>query len=262
MGDRFVLLRIDSTQHRVASGLTTIRNTGQEDTMRDELAKLAAGVIAGIDTGSTVPTEAETQAILSAADLVTLARTAVEFDYRGDVVDAHAPEAPTRFARQLTQLFRGAVAIGLERACALRLAIRCARDSVPPLRPEIIDDLARSPDSTATDVRRRLKKPRATVDRQLQALHILGVAVHNEIETSGAFGKTQTPWYYTLADGIDPNVLDPDTVTRNITTHTQTHREECSDSDKETDRTHTDISGNGATQGHQAGRAARTASAY
>ena len=36
---------------------------------------------------------------------------------------------PTRFAKELAQIIRGAVAIGLTRTEALRLAIRCARDS-------------------------------------------------------------------------------------------------------------------------------------
>jgi DNA-binding IclR family transcriptional regulator len=46
---------------------------------------------------------------------------------------------------------------------------------MPPLRLAIIEDLAARPDSTTTDVRRRLDRPRNTVDRQLQALHIPGV---------------------------------------------------------------------------------------
>ena len=99
---------------------------------------------------------------------MTLARTGVEYDYRGEVIDAHAPELPTRFAKQLAQVVRGAVAIGMNRADALRLAIRCARDSMPPLRLLIIDDLANHPDSTSSDVRKRINKPRTTVDRQLK----------------------------------------------------------------------------------------------
>ena len=55
-------------------------------------------------------TEAEQERLLDAANVVTLARTGVEYDYRGDVIDAHAPEMPTRFAKQLMQLVRGAVA--------------------------------------------------------------------------------------------------------------------------------------------------------
>src|SRR5262249_10517589 len=200
----------------------------------------------GVDTGAAPElTEAERDAILNAADLVTLARTAVDTDYRGDVIDAHAPEMPTRFARQLTQLFRGAVVIGLDRTDAIRLVIRCPRASMPPLRLAIIDDLADHPDSTPTRVRKRLGKPRATVDRALQALHILGVAVLDEEEK-----EHRTHWYYSLGDDIDPDVLKPEIITRNITTTTYPHREVLQDPAPEEAPagtplpTPTDISGN------------------
>ena len=70
--------------------------------------------------------------ILNAANIVTLARTAVERDYRGDVINAHAPEMPTRFAKQLAQMVRGGVAIDIPRERALQLAIRCARTQFHP----------------------------------------------------------------------------------------------------------------------------------
>jgi Bifunctional DNA primase/polymerase, N-terminal len=205
MGDRFVLVRMDSTKKRAAAGRKAIGNTGDEPQMRRELAAAAGGVIAAMNTEAITITEEETDALIAAADLVTLARTAVEYDYRGDVIDAHAPEMPTRFAKQLTQIVRGAVAIGLGRADALRLAIRCARDSMPPLRLAIIDDVADHPHSTATDVRRRIGKPRTTVDRQLQALHMLGVLVCTEVANTG-FG---TSWHYSLTREIDPEAIDP-----------------------------------------------------
>jgi hypothetical protein len=202
MGDRFVLIRIDSTTGRLAAGRKAIGNTGDETRMRTELAAAAAGVLAGMNQEQIKTTETESEALLAAANLVTLARTGVEYDYRGDVIDAHAPEMPTRFAKQLAQILRGAVAIGMDRQRALWLAIRCARDSMPPLRLAIIDDVAAHPYSTPTDVRKRLGKPRATVDRQLQALHILGV-LHLDEETGGE----RTRWRYRLADGIDPAAL-------------------------------------------------------
>jgi hypothetical protein len=219
MGDRWVLLRVDSTQHRLAKGRRAIDNTGGETYMREELAQLVGQVIASVDPGSPPQlTDAEKQRILVAADLVTLARTAVEHDYRGDPVYAHAPEAPTRFAKQLGQVMRGAIAIGLDREAGLRLAIRCARDSMPPLRLQIIDDLAKHPSSSTTDVRKRLDKPRATVDRQLQALHMLNAIQCDEIQYD------QRPrWYYSLADGIDPAcLLVPDLL---VDTHSHTEKE-------------------------------------
>ncbi len=211
MGDRFVLLRMDSTTGRQAAGRKAIGNTGSEVQMRTELAEAVAGVVAGMDTDPTAVTEAEADALLAAADVVTLARTGVEYDYRGDVIDAHAPEMPTRFAKQLTQVVRGGIAIGLQRDDALRLAIRCARDSMPPMRLAILDDVATFPDSSTADVRKRLGKPRATVDRQLQALHMLGVLAVAEEQTEWA-GKPATRWTYCLAEGIDPHALNAKSV--------------------------------------------------
>jgi hypothetical protein len=206
MGDRFVLVRVDSTKGRQAAGRKAIGNTGAEIRMRAELADAVASVLAGMDTTGTAVTDEETDVLLAAADLVTLARTAVERDYRGNVIDAHAPEMPTRFAKELTQIIRGAVAIGMDRRDALRLAIRCARDSMPPLRLAIIDDLAAHPDSLVGHVRKRVNKPRATVDRELQALHMLGVLDCDERPTAGGDGER---WYYSIADGIDPTAIDP-----------------------------------------------------
>lgn len=203
MGDRFVLIRINSNQGRLSAGRQAIANTGSEVQMRAELAQAVAGVIAGMTSASTVLTESEQDVLLAAADLVTLARTAVNFDRQGKVSDAHAPEMPTRFAKQLTQVVRGGVAIGMNRANALRLAIRCARDSMPPMRLAIVDDLVNHPRSTTSDIRRRIDKPHNTVDRQLQALHMLGVVTVDEVTDSDKKNR----WFYSLSNEIDPKVL-------------------------------------------------------
>jgi Bifunctional DNA primase/polymerase, N-terminal len=204
MGDRFLILRMDSREGRLAAGRQARRNVDHEIQMRSEMADVVAGVLAGAATNVGAVTDRDDR-LLAAANLVTLARTGVDYDHRGDVIDAHAPESPTRFMKQLVQVVRGAESIGIGRADALRLAIRCARDSMPPLRLNIIDDLSEHPASTPTEMRRRLDKPRSTVDRQLQSLHILGVARLDEEPTHG--GKTI--WRYSLADGIDPATLRP-----------------------------------------------------
>src|SRR5262249_1456729 len=101
MGDRFALVRSDSSTGRVGAGRKAIRNTGTETTMRRELAEAVAGLIGYVDPdqGYNI-TDEEVEHILQAADIVTLARTGVEIDYRGDIIDAHAPEMPTRFANR------------------------------------------------------------------------------------------------------------------------------------------------------------------
>jgi len=222
MGDRFLLVRLDSTKGRQRAGRQAIGNTGEEPIMRAELAAAVAGVLGGMDTEPVTITDTETDVLLAAADLVTLARTGVEYDYRGDVIDAHAPEMPTRFAKQLAQIVRGAVALGMDRGDALQLAIRCARDSMPPLRLAIIDDLADHPHSSTSEVRRRIDKPRNTVDRQLQALHILGVVAVDEQEHSD---NGRPKWFYSLAEGVEPDVLKPKSFP-DLSVHTPSPSEE------------------------------------
>ncbi|GAA6524376.1 hypothetical protein [Intrasporangium sp. DVR] len=241
MGDRFVLLRMDSREGRQAAGRKAIGNTGHEVQMRAELADAVAGVLAGVRTPGVDVTEEETGVLLAAADLVTLARTGVEYDYRGDVIDAHAPEMPTRFAKQLAQIVRGGVAIGMDRGRAMRLAVRCARDSMPPLRLAILDDVAAHPDSPTAEVRKRLSKPRATVDRQLQALHMLGVLEVDEQEGMWA-GKPSTVWRYRVAEGIEASALDVEQIsTRFVSTHPHSPSKE--PETEQTARLPTNISG-------------------
>lgn len=223
MGDRFLLIRTDSsvTAERLTSGRQALANIGSETDMRKELAKAAADVIAAMDRTPVELTAAEEDTILRAADLVTRARTAVERDFKGQPLQAHALEAPTRMAKQLGQVLRGAVAIGLDRDEALRLAIRCARDSVPPTKLRLIDDLAAyaadpvheledlGPYTPVADIRKRVNLPRTTVDRQLQELHLLGIV--RVVELDGEWrNKPVTWWHYALAEGIDPSTLrDP-----------------------------------------------------
>ncbi len=211
MGDRFVIVRMDSRHGREQAGRQAIANTGHEQAMRAELSDVVASLMGGMNPAAEALSAQESDILLAAADVVTLARTGVDFDYRGDVVDANAPEMPTRFAKQLAQVVRGARALGIGNTDALQLAIRCARDSMPPLRLSIIDDLAAHPESTATDVRKRLNKPRTTVDRQLQALHMLEVLDCEEVESSYS-GRDVTRWYYSLAESIDPGALDPNSL--------------------------------------------------
>lgn len=204
MGDRFVLVRMDSHKGRQAAGRRAIGNTGSEATMRAELSEAVCAVLNTVDGPGIDLTDHETDRLLAAADLVTLARTAVESDYQGNPEYAHDPEMPTRFAKQLAQIVRGAVAVGLGRDEAMNLSIRCARDSMPPLRLSIIDDVAAHPDAPTRDVRQRLNLPRNTVDRGLQALHMLGVLTVREDRMDGR----GTVWRYSLRDGINPDALN------------------------------------------------------
>lgn len=217
MGDRFVLIRLDSTKGRVSSGRQAIANTGDEEAMRAELGAAVAGVLAGVNISADLTlTGDEAELILALADIVTLGRTGVEHDYRGDVIDAHAPEMPTRFAKQLTQILRGGITLGMDRDHLLRIVARCAADSMPPLRLAALVDLLDHPASTTAAVRKRIDKPRNTVDRTLQALHMLGLVTVDEDE--GPSGRTI--WRYSLAADVDREALERLRSARFVETYT------------------------------------------
>jgi Bifunctional DNA primase/polymerase, N-terminal len=98
MGDRFVLIRVDSRVGRIKAGKRAVSNTGSEVSMRQELAGAVGGLLGHINTTADYTvTEEEGTRLLEAADIVTTARTAVERDYKGEVIDAHAPESRAFF---------------------------------------------------------------------------------------------------------------------------------------------------------------------
>lgn len=197
MGDRFVLLRMDSTVGRREAARQAIANTGSEKAMRDELATAVVRVLTAVDRAPVHLSSEEVDRLVDAANLVTQARTGVDRDHGSNPTYAHAAEMPTRFAKQLAQVVRGGVSIGMSRTAAMRLAVRCARDSVLPIRMEILTDVADHPCSTVAAVQRRIDKPRMTVDRQLQALHLL------ELLSESSRG-------YSLAEDVDLDVLRPE----------------------------------------------------
>lgn len=194
MGDRFVLLRMDSTQNRLSGGRQAIANTGNESAMRTELASVVGDVLAQQADTSPELSKCTSEKLLAAADFVTLGRTAVIRDKNQNVVDRHEPEMPTRFAKQLAQIVRGGVSVGMTEQRAVGLAVRCARDSMPPIRLAILADLAAHPGSRPVKVEARLQKPKRTILRELEALHMLGMVVLDGVN-------------YSLATGIDPDTL-------------------------------------------------------
>ena len=101
------------------------------------------------------------------------------------------------------QIFRGALAIGISRSDALALALRCARDSVPPLRLKVLRDVAahENEDCQVSDVAGRLQKPWTTIDRMLQTLHVLRLPDCIKLDTK-ADDERQSPRHYSLARDV------------------------------------------------------------
>lgn len=211
MGDRFLLVRMDSNNadSRGSAGRQSLRMTSRETDMRGELRGAIAGLLAGMDAERCdALTDAEEDLLVSVADHVARCRTAVERDYQGKPEWAHALEAPTRLAKYLWQMVRGALAIGVGRDEALRLAVRVAGDSMPQVRLDVLLKVQEVPEQTSWQYAKLLQLPRTTVDRTLQELHLLGaVEVSVSEEVDAASGKRK-PWVYSVSGQIDESVLD------------------------------------------------------
>jgi hypothetical protein len=75
----------------------------------------------------------------------------------------------------------------------------------------VLEDLAAHPDSTSSEVRKRLQKPLTTVDRELRALHCIGlVECEEEPRTDKAGRQIGTVWRYRLPAEIDPHSSLPE----------------------------------------------------
>src|SRR5664280_3563031 len=102
--------------------------------MREDLKEAVGSVLQSVDPAMAVTTDEDLELLLGLADLVTLSRTACERDFQGFPTEAHMPEMPTRFAKMLLQVERGALALGASHAEAVDAAVRVAGDSMPPVR--------------------------------------------------------------------------------------------------------------------------------
>jgi hypothetical protein len=204
MGDRFVLVRLDSREHRGAAGRRAMGNVNHETVMRAELAKAVGSLLDRVHSAADITaTDEEINVLIGVADLVTRARTAVERDFQGNPQFAHDLEMPTRFAKQLVQIVRGGVALGLPRDVAMAAAMRAAGDSIPPRRLSVLSDVSENARSLTSDVAKRLQLPRKTVDRVLQELQLLGLLTVDD----EPWGPHSTRWVYTLAVGVDEHTI-------------------------------------------------------
>jgi hypothetical protein len=206
LGDRFALVRSDSTLLREEAADQAIENSGREAVMRAELAQAMGALVASADLGVRLLEPKERTRLIKYANIVTWARTGVERDYRGGVINSHAPEMPTRFAKQLAMVARGAMSLGIRADMAMQLATRVARDSLEPLRLTLLLDLAANPGSNPSDVHKRTRKILTTVKNTLDALHTLGLL--DCVERDERHGsRTFTVPYYWLAAKVDQATL-------------------------------------------------------
>lgn len=216
MGDRFPVIRLgdDSEERRREVGRSAAAASGHEDQMRLELSMAVKLLFERVPTGPDgkvrlIPiSDEEQERLLNVASLVTRCRTGVDYNYHGSaVIHAHTPELPTRFLKQLIQVFRALLALGRSRHDAMEVTLRVAGDSMPPARLKVLKDVAKHGPSSVSKVRKRLGLSEMLVKRELDALHNLG-ALHQDSEEAWSGGKYQKATYR-LAPCAEGNELLP-----------------------------------------------------
>jgi hypothetical protein len=187
MGDRWVIVRqrID----RAEAGGKAISNVGAETRMHRELGSAVRDLLALPVGVPPVVDDATAKGLLELSEFVTRTRTPVERDYHGTPLWAHDLEAPTRFPKELIQLARGGLSLGMSQDAAMVVAVRAASDSVPPRYLAALADLHANPASTVERVKGRTGWPWTSTRRVLEELELLGCVRSSQV------GYTVAPGY-------------------------------------------------------------------
>jgi len=206
MGERFLLVRMDSRHERIATANQALGNVGHEEDMRREISEAVGGLLLNLDIesdayGDILAGEVADR-IVAAANAVALIRSPVERDI-------HAPESPTRMAKALGQVVRGAMSIGLDKDESLNLALRIARDTCPPSLWATWQSVRAAPGQRVGHYAKGARLPRQTVDQQLQILHGLGLVDRQEEQRVSNDGRESVVWTYRCTNALDPSALDP-----------------------------------------------------
>ena len=88
----------------------------------------------------------------------------------------------------------------------MELAVRCARDSLEPLRRDLLFDVAANPVRDPDSVRKRIFRPLTPVKNNLVALHMLRLLDCEERHEQHGNRLVLVP-RYTLAPELDRDVL-------------------------------------------------------
>jgi hypothetical protein len=190
MGDRFLLIRLDD--HEPEAGmLNALEGAGKEGKAREELAAAVAGLLGHPpEHRELAATGEDKQRIAKLANFITLARSPVARDYRGEIELVMDREAPYRFGKQLYALWRACGLLGMTREQAWEVADRIARDSLPKLRWRVLEALAEGEEELSTNtVARAVKHPYKSSKRTLEDLTAHGVVQRRTVELDGSASK-------------------------------------------------------------------------
>ena len=207
MGDRFLLIRLNDDEPEDGA-LAALDGAGQEEEARHTLAAAAAGLLGHPPEHPPLDaTPQDKRRLAKLANFVTLARSPVARDYRGEIELVMDREAPYRFVKQLYGLWRACGLLGMDREQAWEVAARVARDSLPKLRWRVLEALAGGGEQSTNTVARAVNHPYRSSKRTLEDLAAHGVVKRTTVELDGS--ATKDFWALTAQAGAVPEMSDP-----------------------------------------------------
>ncbi len=196
MGERLVLYRIHVTDP-AEQARRRLRNRGDENTMRDELARAVLTLFDRFDVDAIPPerVDAETDWLVSLAVFVVKARTGVDRDgYSREVELMPTTEAPGRLVGQLAQLWSGMAALGVPIGEIHRAIGKIAWDSVPEMRKRALVTLYDAGQMTNSMITSSTGIPSTSLVRTLEDLRLLGLV---ESQKHGEGKTAAVRWWVT-----------------------------------------------------------------
>jgi hypothetical protein len=207
MGDRFLLIRLNDDEPEDGA-LAALDGAGQEEEARQALAAAAAGLLGHPPEHPPLDaTPQDKRRLAKLANFVTLARSPVARDYRGEIELVMDREAPYRFVKQLYGLWRACGLLGMDREQAWEVAARVARDSLPKLRWRVLEALVGRGEQSTNTVARAVNHPYRSTKRTLEDLAAHGVVKRTTVELEGS--ATKDFWALTEQAGAVPEMSGP-----------------------------------------------------
>ncbi|MGA3214097.1 MAG: hypothetical protein ABSD97_00210 [Acidimicrobiales bacterium] len=143
LGERFVLFRLPDFDQK-AQARRALEHLGSERRMREDLARAVRAVLDAADpVALTAPPPSDlAEELVSLSTLAVKCRSDVERDgYSREILLIPQAEAPARLALVLLRLWNAFLAIGADEKTTRHLVTKCALDSMPQLRRQVIENL-------------------------------------------------------------------------------------------------------------------------
>ena len=179
LGPRMLLYRMPDIDEDAAM-LAAARNTGNQTTMRADLADAVGSFLTGLDVSVwPLRPQPDIPELRALAQWAVWCRSPVLRDDWGEIEHVPRREAGMRVYANLLQLTAGAITIGLDDITAERLVRQVALDSIPAMRRSVLETIRTRSMPTTRTLADALGLPDSVVGRVCQDPAALGILVRN-----------------------------------------------------------------------------------